>query len=124
MGAKFFQFGFSEKMERCILYPVSAELLVAMTEVELLKFLQMYAQIIDDTTGRTLVSTSSLSKNLGDKITGKGGNRAGATLVGADMAERAIKHGIKKVVFDRNGYLYHGRIKALSEAAREHGLEF
>jgi large subunit ribosomal protein L18 len=84
----------------------------------------IYAQIIDDTTGRTLVSTSSLSKNLGEKITGKSGNREGATLVGADMAERAIKNGIKKVVFDRNGFLYHGRIKALSEAAREHGLEF
>ena len=84
----------------------------------------IYAQIIDDTTGRTLVSTSSLSKNLGEKIKGKGGNRQGAALVGADMAERAIQSGIKKVVFDRNGFLYHGRIKALSEAAREHGLEF
>jgi large subunit ribosomal protein L18 len=84
----------------------------------------IYAQLIDDTTGRTLVATSSLSKNLGEKITGKGGNREGAALVGADMAEKAIKNGIKKVVFDRNGFLYHGRIKALSEAAREHGLEF
>jgi len=84
----------------------------------------IYAQIIDDTTGRTLVANSSLSKNLGEKITGKGGNKEGAALVGADMAEKAIKNGIKKVVFDRNGFLYHGRIKALSEAAREHGLEF
>ncbi|MBW1900075.1 MAG: 50S ribosomal protein L18 [Deltaproteobacteria bacterium] len=84
----------------------------------------IYAQIIDDTTGRTLVATSSLSKNLSEKITGKGGNREGAALVGTDMAERAIKNGIKKVVFDRNGFLYHGRIKALSDAAREHGLEF
>jgi len=84
----------------------------------------IYAQIIDDTTGRTLVANSSLSKNLGEKITGKGGNREGAALVGADMAEKAIKNGIKKVVFDRNGFQYHGRIKALSEAAREHGLEF
>lgn len=84
----------------------------------------IYAQIIDDTTGRTLVATSSLSKNLSEKITGKGGNREGATLVGTDMAEMAIKNGIKKVVFDRNGFLYHGRIKALSDAAREHGLEF
>lgn len=84
----------------------------------------IYAQIIDDTTGRTLVANSSLSKNLGEKIKGKGGNREGAALVGADMAEKAIKNGIKKVVFDRNGFLYHGRIKALSEAAREHGLEF
>ena len=84
----------------------------------------IYAQIIDDTTGRTLVATSSLSKNLGEKIAGKGGNRQSAALVGADMAERAIENGIRKIVFDRNGFLYHGRIKALSEAAREHGLEF
>jgi len=84
----------------------------------------IYAQIIDDTTGKALVATSSLSKNISEKIAGKGGNREGAALVGADMAERAIKKGIKKIVFDRNGFLYHGRVKALSEAAREHGLEF
>ena len=84
----------------------------------------IYAQIIDDTTGRTLVATSSLSKDLSEKIAGKGGNRQSAALVGADMAERALGNGIKKIVFDRNGFLYHGRIKALSEAAREHGLEF
>ncbi len=84
----------------------------------------IYAQIIDDTTGKTIVATSSLSKNLGGKIAGKGGNREGAALVGADMAEQAIKNGIKKVIFDRNGFLYHGRVKALSEAAREHGLVF
>ena len=84
----------------------------------------IYAQIIDDTSGRTLVATSSLSKDCSEKIQGKGGNKEGAKLVGADMAQRAIKMGIKKVVFDRNGFLYHGRIKALSEAAREQGLEF
>ena len=84
----------------------------------------IYAQLIDDTTGRTLLATSSLPKDLGKKIEGKGGNRAGATLVGAEMAERAVKKGIKTVVFDRNGFLYHGRVKALSDAAREHGLKF
>ncbi|SPD72269.1 50S ribosomal subunit protein L18 [uncultured Desulfobacterium sp.] len=84
----------------------------------------IYAQIIDDTTGRTLISTSSLSKGLGDKISGKGGNKEGAKQVGADMAQKAIGIGIKKVVFDRNGFLYHGRVKALSEAARENGLVF
>lgn len=84
----------------------------------------IYAQLIDDTTGRTLLAISSLSKNLGSKIAGKGGNKEGAALVGAEMAESAVKKGIKKVVFDRNGFLYHGRVKALSDAAREHGLKF
>ena len=84
----------------------------------------IYAQLIDDTTGRTLLATSSLSKDLSKKIKGKGGNKEGAAMVGADMAERALKNGIKQVVFDRNGFIYHGRIKALSEAAREHGLTF
>lgn len=84
----------------------------------------IYAQLIDDTTGRTLLETSSLSKDLSKKIAGKGGNKEGAALVGADMAERAIKKGISEVVFDRNGFLYHGRVKALSESAREHGLKF
>ena len=80
----------------------------------------IYAQLIDDTTGRTLLATSSLPK----EIAGKGGNKEGAALVGAEMAERAFKEGIEKVVFDRNGFLYHGRVKALSDAAREHGLKF
>ena len=84
----------------------------------------IYAQLIDDTTGRTLLATSSLPKDLGTKIAGKGGNKEGAALVGAEMAERAVKEGIEKVVFDRNGFLYHGRVKALSDAAREHGLKF
>jgi len=84
----------------------------------------IYAQLIDDTAGRTLAATSSLSKDLGKKILGKGGNKEGAALVGADIAELANKIGIKQVVFDRNGFLYHGRIKALSDAAREHGLKF
>ncbi len=84
----------------------------------------IYAQLIDDTTGKTLLATSSLSKEIGSKIAGKGGNKEGAALIGADIAERAIKNGIKKVIFDRNGFLYHGRVKALSDAAREHGLIF
>ncbi len=84
----------------------------------------IYAQLIDDSTGRTLEEASSLSKDLGQKIRGKGGNREAAVTVGTAIAERASKNGIKKVVFDRNGFLYHGRVKALSEAAREHGLKF
>ena len=83
----------------------------------------IYAQIIDDTVGRTLVSASTRDKDLRDKI-GYGGNVAAAAIVGAKIAEKAIKAGIKKVVFDRSGYAYHGRVKKLAEAAREAGLEF
>ena len=67
---------------------------------------------------------SSLSKDLVPKIKNNGGNKEGAALVGAALAKRALALGIKKVVFDRNGFLYHGRVKALSAAAREHGLVF
>ena len=84
----------------------------------------IYAQIIDDSIGKTLVGVSSLSKGLVPKIGKNGGNKRGATLVGAAVADVALKKKIKKIVFDRNGFLYHGRVKALSEAAREHGLEF
>ena len=84
----------------------------------------IYAQIIDDSIGKTLVGVSSLSKGLVPKIGKNGGNKRGATLVGAAVADVALKKKIKRVVFDRNGFLYHGRVKALSEAAREHGLEF
>ena len=84
----------------------------------------IYTQIIDDSAGRTLAAVSSLSKDLGPKIGKNGCNKEGAALVGAALAERALKLGIKKVVFDRNGFLYHGRVKALSAAAREHGLVF
>lgn len=84
----------------------------------------IYAQIIDDTSCKTLVDASSLSKDASKEIRKKGGNREGAVLIGKLIAERAIKNGIKKVVFDRNGFLYHGRIKALADAAREGGLEF
>ena len=80
---------------------------------------QIFAQIIDDVKGVTLVSSSSVELKLKN-----GGNVEGASLVGKDSAEKAKKSNINKVVFDRGGYLYHGRVKALAEAARENGLEF
>jgi len=83
----------------------------------------IYAQIIDDYAGRTLVAASTLDRELRDKIK-YGGNIEAAKQVGALIARRALEKGIKKVVFDRGGYLYHGRVKALAEAAREGGLEF
>ncbi|RDE09899.1 50S ribosomal protein L18 [Pelagibacterium lacus] len=79
------------------------------------------AQIIDDANGVTLVSASSLEKDL--KI-GNGANQAAATEVGKVLAERATKAGLSEVVFDRGAYIYHGRVKALAEAAREGGLSF
>lgn len=80
----------------------------------------IYAQIIDDKAGKTLVSASSKDK----EITVKGSTVAGATAVGTLIAERALKAGIKEVVFDRGGYIYHGRVKAIADAAREAGLSF
>ncbi|MDZ4801458.1 MAG: 50S ribosomal protein L18 [Bryobacteraceae bacterium] len=80
----------------------------------------IYAQVIDDATGHTLASASSNEKSAGFV----GGNVAGAKEVGRLVSERAKEKGIKSVVFDRGGYLYHGRIKALADAAREGGLEF
>lgn len=80
----------------------------------------IYAQIIDDVAGVTLVSASSLDKD----IAGYGGNVAAAAAVGKLVAERAKAKGIETVVFDRGGYLYHGRVKALAEGAREGGLQF
>ncbi len=79
------------------------------------------AQIIDDEKGITLVSASTREKELNIK---NGGNVEAAKLLGAEIAKRAKKAKITKVVFDRGGYLYHGRVKALAEAARENGLEF
>jgi len=84
----------------------------------------IYAQIIDDTAAQTVVDASSVSKELRPMIQGKGGNKTGAALVGEFIAKRASGKGIKQVIFDRNGFLYHGRVKALAEAARQHGLEF
>ena len=80
---------------------------------------QIFAQIIDDVKGTTLASSSSVELKIKN-----GGNAEGAALVGKDIAEKALKLKIKNVVFDRGGYLYHGRVKALAEAARENGLEF
>ena len=82
---------------------------------------QIYAQIIDDENRTTLCSASSLDKDLKIK---NGSNVEAATVVGKSIAEKAKKAKITKVVFDRGGYLYHGRVKALAEAARENGLEF
>lgn len=83
----------------------------------------MYAQIIDDTKGVTLVAASTLDKELKGKYS-HGGNVEAARMVGELIARRAVEKGIKKVVFDRGGFKYHGRVKALAEAAREGGLEF
>jgi large subunit ribosomal protein L18 len=82
----------------------------------------IYAQLIDDTSGKTLASASTVQGGKGSKRTG--GNVASAKEIGKTIAQRAQEKGIKKVVFDRGGYLYHGRIKALADAAREAGLEF
>lgn len=81
----------------------------------------IYAQIIDDAKGITLVSASSKDKELG---LAHGGNVESAKAVGADLAKKAIAKKIKAVVFDRGGFLFHGRVKALADAAREAGLEF
>lgn len=83
----------------------------------------IYAQIIDDTKGVTLVSSSTKAKDLAPEIK-CGGNVEAAALVGSDLAKKAVKAGVKHVVFDRGGFLYHGRVKALADAAREGGLEF
>ncbi|MEW6324003.1 MAG: 50S ribosomal protein L18 [Nitrospirota bacterium] len=85
----------------------------------------MYAQLIDDGQGRTLVSASTVDPELRTRLTkGKGSNREAAAAVGKLLAERARAAKIQRVVFDRGGYLYHGRVKALADGAREAGLEF
>ena len=86
----------------------------------------IYAQVIDDMTGNTLVSAASTEPSLKPQLAGpaRSGNKAGAQLLGKTIAERLQEKGIKRVVFDRGGYLYHGRIKAVADAAREAGLEF
>ena len=81
----------------------------------------IYAQVIDDSAGKTLVAASSLDKDLKGKT---GATREGAAAVGKALAERAKKAGVSSVVFDRGGFLFHGRVKALADAAREGGLEF
>ena len=80
----------------------------------------IYAQVIDDVAGATLASASSVERGF----EGNGGNIEAARKVGAAVAERALRKGIENVVFDRGGYIYHGRVQALAEAAREGGLKF
>jgi large subunit ribosomal protein L18 len=81
----------------------------------------IYAQVIDDLTGKTLASASTVEK--GSKVE-KGGNKTAAEAVGVNIAKRAVDAGITDIVFDRNGFRYHGRIKALADAARKGGLKF
>jgi large subunit ribosomal protein L18 len=86
----------------------------------------IYAQVIDDLSGRTLVAASSIEPSMkaGFDKTVRGGNIKGAEAVGKAIAERSIEKGIKRVVFDRSGFLYHGRVRAVADAARKAGLEF
>ena len=86
----------------------------------------IYVQVVDDATGRTIASASTVDpkvKGVLDKQA-RGGNVEGAKAIGKTIAERLLEKGVKRVVFDRNGFLYHGRVKAVAEAAREAGLEF
>ena len=86
----------------------------------------IYVQVVDEMTGRTIASASSVEPSLKGTLgkDAKGGNIAGAQAIGKTIASRLIEKGVTRVVFDRNGFLYHGRIKAVADAAREAGLEF
>jgi len=86
----------------------------------------MYVQVIDDMTGKTIASASSTEPAVKGTLgkDEKGGNVAGAKAIGKAIAQRLLEKGVKRVVFDRNGFLYHGRVKAVADAAREAGLEF
>jgi large subunit ribosomal protein L18 len=86
----------------------------------------MYIQAVDDATGTTIAAASTVEPAVKAKMAEKvrGGNIAGAQLIGQTIAERLVAKGLKQVVFDRNGFLYHGRVKAVAEAARKAGLEF
>jgi large subunit ribosomal protein L18 len=86
----------------------------------------IYVQVVDDMTGRTIASASTVDPKVKAALDkqAKGGNVAGAKAIGKTIAERLLEQGVKRVVFDRNGFLYHGRVKAVAEAAREAGLEF
>ena len=86
----------------------------------------MYVQVVDDMSGRTIASASTVEPAVKGALASdaRGGNIAGAKAIGRAIAERLIEKGVKRVVFDRNGFLYHGRVKAVAEAAREAGLEF
>jgi len=83
----------------------------------------IYAQVIDDSKGQTIAAASTLEKDLKGSLK-TGADKAAAAAVGKLVAERALKAGVKEVVFDRGGFIFHGRIKALADAAREAGLEF
>ena len=86
----------------------------------------MYVQVVDDASGKTIASASTVEPSVKGALAKKatGGNVAGAKAIGKTIAERLIEKGVKRVVFDRNGFLYHGRVKAVADAAREAGLEF
>jgi large subunit ribosomal protein L18 len=84
----------------------------------------MYAQVIDDLNGRTLAAASTLDPEVKGRLEGNGGNTDAAKIVGEMVAKRALANGVEQVVFDRGGFLYHGRVAALAEAAREAGLKF
>jgi large subunit ribosomal protein L18 len=86
----------------------------------------IYAQVIDDMSGQTIVAASSVEPSVRSAFAKdmRGGNRKGAEAIGQAIAERAIAKGVKRVVFDRSGFLYHGRIRAVADAARKAGLEF
>jgi large subunit ribosomal protein L18 len=86
----------------------------------------IYVQVVDDMSGKTIASASSVEPAVKGSLkkSVKGGNIAGAKVIGKTIAERLIEKGVKRVVFDRNGFLYHGRVKAVADAAREAGLEF
>ena len=86
----------------------------------------MYVQVVDDMTGRTIASASTVEPTVKGSLKKeqRGGNIAGAKAIGKTIAERLLEKGVKKVVFDRNGFLYHGRVKAVADAARAAGLEF
>ena len=86
----------------------------------------IYVQVVDDMSGQTIASASSVEPAVKGSLekNAKGGNIAGAKVIGKTIAERLIEKGVKRVVFDRNGFLYHGRVKAIADAAREAGLEF
>lgn len=88
--------------------------------------LHIYAQVISGDGGKVLASASTLEKEVREQLgaVGKGGNAAAATLIGKRIAEKAKAAGVEKVAFDRSGFAYHGRVKALAEAAREAGLQF
>jgi large subunit ribosomal protein L18 len=86
----------------------------------------IYVQVVDDTNGTTIASASTVEPSLKGSMKKdvRGGNVAGAKFIGKTIAERLLEKGVKQVVFDRNGFLYHGRVKAVADAAREAGLEF